>query len=123
MTANPVFTQALADACGRPVEVAPILEATTLGAAFLAGMATGTWADEDDVAAAWIPRVEVLPTRSDTERTAARAQRTVPRPGPTTAPGDGALWSRRVAPYTGSSVQPRHRRRPHRPRPGKQETP
>ncbi len=74
MTANPVFTQALADACGRPVEVAPILEATTLGAAFLAGMATGTWADEDDVAAAWIPRVEVLPTRSDTERTAARAR-------------------------------------------------
>jgi len=74
MTANPVFTQALADACGRPVEVAPILEATTLGAAFLAGMAMGTWADEDDVAAAWIPRAEVLPTRSDAERTAARSR-------------------------------------------------
>jgi glycerol kinase len=74
MTANPVFTQALADACGRPVEVAPILEATTLGAAFLAGMAMGTWADEDDVAAAWIPRVEVLPTRSDAERLSARTR-------------------------------------------------
>ena len=55
MSANPVFTQALADACGRPVEIAPVLEATTLGAAYLAGMAVGTWADEDDVAAAWTP--------------------------------------------------------------------
>ena len=74
MTANPVFTQALADACGRPVEVAPVLEATTLGAAFLAGMATGTWADEDDVAAAWVPRTEVLPSTTDGERSAARAR-------------------------------------------------
>jgi glycerol kinase len=74
MTANPVFTQALADACGRPVEVAPILEATTLGAAFLAGMATGTWSGEDDVAAAWIPRAEVLPARSDADRAAARTR-------------------------------------------------
>ena len=41
MTANDVFIQALADACGRPVEIAPVLEATTLGAAFLAGMAVG----------------------------------------------------------------------------------
>ena len=39
-----------------PVEIAPVLEATTLGAAYLAGMAVGTWSDEDDVAAAWSPR-------------------------------------------------------------------
>jgi len=74
MTANPVFTQALADACGCPIEVSPVLEATTLGAAFLAGMAVGLWADEAEVAAAWIPRAEVLPTRSDPERTAARSR-------------------------------------------------
>ena len=74
MTANPVFTQALADACGRPIEVSPVLEATTLGAAFLAGMAVGTWTDEDDVAAAWMPRAEVLPRHSDDERTAARSR-------------------------------------------------
>ena len=37
-------SQALADATGRPVEVSPVLEATTLGAAYLAGMALGTWA-------------------------------------------------------------------------------
>jgi len=65
MSANPVFTQALADACGRPIEIAPVAEATTLGAAYLAGMAVGTWADEDDVAAAWTPRQVVEPTSKD----------------------------------------------------------
>ena len=63
MSANSVFVQALADATGRPVEVSPVTEATTLGAAFLAGLATGTWADEDDVAATWSPRAIVDPVR------------------------------------------------------------
>ncbi|MGI8809455.1 MAG: FGGY family carbohydrate kinase [Acidimicrobiales bacterium] len=61
MSANGLFVQALADACQRPVEVSPVLEATTLGAAFLAGMAVGIWADEDDVAATWSPRAVVEP--------------------------------------------------------------
>ena len=61
MSANRVFVQSLADACQRPVEVAPVLEATTLGAAFLAGMAVGTWAGEDEVAATWSPRAVVEP--------------------------------------------------------------
>jgi glycerol kinase len=65
MSANPVFTQALADACGRPVELSPVLEATTLGAAYLAGMAVGTWSDETDVAAAWTPRLVIDPTVGD----------------------------------------------------------
>ena len=63
MTANPTFVQALADATQRPVEVSPVLEATTLGAAFLAGMAVGTWSGWDDVAAAWRPRAAVDPVR------------------------------------------------------------
>ena len=63
MSANPVFTQALADACGRTIEIAPVVEATTLGAAYLAGMAVGTWSDEEDVAAAWVPREVVEPQR------------------------------------------------------------
>jgi glycerol kinase len=62
MTANPVFVQALADACGRPVEDSPVLEATTLGAAFLAGLATGTWASWSDVAATWSPTTVVSPS-------------------------------------------------------------
>jgi len=62
MSANGFFVQALANACGRPVEVSPQLEATTLGAGFLAGMAVGTWADEVAVAATWRPRSVVEPS-------------------------------------------------------------
>jgi glycerol kinase len=61
MSANPVFVQALADATQRPVEVSPVLEATTLGAGFLAGLATGVWDSMDDLAATWSPRVRVEP--------------------------------------------------------------
>lgn len=64
MSANPTFVQALANAAQRPVEVSPVLEATTLGAAFLAGLAIGTWADEDEVCATWLPRQTVSPTRT-----------------------------------------------------------
>jgi len=63
MSANPVFTQALADATQRSVELSPVTEATTLGAAFLAGMAVGVWKGLDDVAAAWSPRATVDPGR------------------------------------------------------------
>jgi glycerol kinase len=68
MSANAVFVQALADACDRPVEVSPQLEATTLGAGFLAGLAIGTWASEDDVAATWSPRAVVDPSGRPAER-------------------------------------------------------
>ncbi|MFM7257416.1 MAG: FGGY-family carbohydrate kinase, partial [Acidimicrobiaceae bacterium] len=39
MSRNPTFVQALANATRRNVEVSPVTEATTLGAAFLAGVA------------------------------------------------------------------------------------
>jgi glycerol kinase len=74
MSANPVFTHALADTCGRPIEIAPVLEATTLGAAYLAGMAVGTWADEDEVARAWAPRQVIDPQLGDDERAARRTR-------------------------------------------------
>ncbi len=61
MSANPTFLQALADATQKPVEVSPVLEATTLGAAFLAGLATGTWASTDALADLWSPRAIVDP--------------------------------------------------------------
>ena len=63
MSANTTFVQALADAAQRPVEVSPVLEATTLGAACVAGMAVGSWAGEEDVAGTWAPRVVVEPGR------------------------------------------------------------
>lgn len=69
MSVNPTFVQALADASGKPVEVSPVTEATTLGAAFLAGMAVGTWSGWDDVAATWSPAAAVEPGRRlDRER-------------------------------------------------------
>jgi glycerol kinase len=64
MSANPTFVQAVADATQRLVEVSPVTEATTLGAAFLAGLAIGTWKGWDDVAAAWSPRASVEPAGS-----------------------------------------------------------
>ncbi len=74
MSDNPTFVQALADACGRPIEVSPVTEATTLGAAYLAGMTVGHWRDEDEVASAWSPRVTVEPTLDEPTRLARRAR-------------------------------------------------
>jgi glycerol kinase len=76
MSRNPTFVQALADASGRPVEVSPEVEATTLGAAYLAGLATGAWAGWDDVGARWRPVRVVEPGRPlDRERWARAVQR------------------------------------------------
>jgi glycerol kinase len=61
MSDNPTFVQALADACQRPIEVSPEREATTLGAAHLAGLAVGLWSDTDELAAQWAPRQVVEP--------------------------------------------------------------
>jgi len=61
MTDNPTFVQLLADACQRIVEVSPVREATALGAAFLAGLATGAWTGDDALAATWAPRQRVDP--------------------------------------------------------------
>jgi glycerol kinase len=72
MSANPTFVTALAEALGRPVEISPVTEATTLGAAYLAGLALGTWADESEVAAAWRPAAVIEPRPGDARRAGAR---------------------------------------------------
>ena len=72
MSANEVFVEALADAIGRPVEISPVLEATTLGAGLLAGLAVGTYGSVDELAGTFTPSRIVEPRRSDTERTALR---------------------------------------------------
>jgi glycerol kinase len=64
MTDNPTFVQLLADATGRPVEISPVREATTLGAALLAGLTTGVYAGVDDLARTWMPRARVEPERA-----------------------------------------------------------
>jgi glycerol kinase len=82
MSANTTFVQSLADATGRPVAVAPVTEATTLGAAFLAGVATGVWSDLAEATSTQTPRAVVEPRRRvDRERWLAareRAQAQVP---------------------------------------------
>lgn len=72
MSSNPVFVDALAEATGRPVQVSRVLEATTLGAGFLAGMAAGTWRDEEDVADAYAPNRTVEPAGGEDQRRARR---------------------------------------------------
>jgi glycerol kinase len=61
MSENPTFVQALANASGKPVEVSRHTEATTIGAAYLAGLAVGVWSSFDDIATAWQPRTVVEP--------------------------------------------------------------
>ena len=61
MSANPTFIQALATATQRVVEVSPELEATTLGAAYMAGLATGLWSSTEEIGSFWRPRAVVDP--------------------------------------------------------------
>ena len=82
MSANGTFLQLLADATGRPVLPSEITEATTLGAAFLAGTATGRYPSVAATAALARHRAVVEPRRRadrDRRRDArARALKTVP---------------------------------------------
>ncbi len=61
MSANPTFVQALADAAGRRIRVAGEIECTALGAAYLAGLAVGTWESWDTVASLRAPRATFEP--------------------------------------------------------------
>jgi glycerol kinase len=51
--ANDFLLQTLADALGQPVERPETVQATALGTAYLAGLATGVWQSLDDVRHAW----------------------------------------------------------------------
>ena len=50
---NDILMQAQADALGVPVERPEVVQASALGAAYLAGLATGVWRGEGELAAAW----------------------------------------------------------------------
>ena len=87
MSQNEVFVAALADAIGRPVEVSPIVEATTLGAGLLAGLAIGNYGSTEDLAATFTPWRTVEPVADDAVRAArherwllarAKAEATIP---------------------------------------------
>jgi glycerol kinase len=72
MSDNAVFVSALADATGRPIEVSPLTESTTLGAGLLAGLAVGTYGSADELVATFRPRRTVDPASSATDRAASR---------------------------------------------------
>jgi glycerol kinase len=74
MSENTIFIEALADAIGRPVEISPVLEATTLGAGLLAGLAVGVYDSTEQLAETFTPRRTVDPRLGDAERGAARAR-------------------------------------------------
>jgi glycerol kinase len=56
-----------ADVLGVPVVVPEVFETTALGAAYLAGVASGIWA-EDDLGAMWSEAARYEPSMSDDER-------------------------------------------------------
>jgi glycerol kinase len=65
---NDVLLQLQADALGIPVERPAIVQAGALGAGYLAGLATGVWADAAELASAWRCERTFEPRLSDTER-------------------------------------------------------
>jgi len=68
MTANVWLCQFLADILLIPVERPENLETTSLGAAFLAGLATGVWGSVDEIAATWRQRDCFTPAISPDRR-------------------------------------------------------
>lgn len=76
MSRNGQVLQALADACGRPVERSALVEATALGAGYLAGIAVGTWPDLASAVATRPTTEPVTPRRAlDRERFADATRR------------------------------------------------
>jgi glycerol kinase len=61
MSVNPTFSQALANAADCPIDVSPFAEATTIGAAFMAGLGVGLFAAIDDLDELWSPARTVEP--------------------------------------------------------------
>jgi glycerol kinase len=57
-----------ADMLGRPVQRPVVTETTALGAAYLAGLATGVWKSLDQIATGWKLDREYLPRFSQDER-------------------------------------------------------
>ncbi len=72
MSQNPTFVQQLADATGKIVEISPVVEATTVGAGLLAGVATGVWESLDEASRTWSPSASIEPNGA-VDRAARRA--------------------------------------------------
>ena len=73
-TANNLLMQAQADLLGVPVVRPKVLETTALGAAYLAGLATGYWSETADIAANWQVDRRFEPAMSRDAASALRAR-------------------------------------------------
>ena len=67
-TANDLMMQFQSDILGIPIERHAIAETTALGAAYLAGLATGFWQDTDEIAANWASDKRFEPAMDSTRR-------------------------------------------------------
>lgn len=78
---NDSLLQFQADLLGVPVERPRVTETTALGAAFLAGLASGFWTDSSEIAATWVldRRFEPRMDRVERERLVSRWRRGVER--------------------------------------------
>ena len=63
MSRNETFVQLFANAINRPVDISPVTEATTLGAAFAAGVGAGVWSTLDEATSTVAPLRTVEPTQ------------------------------------------------------------
>lgn len=61
MSQNRIFVQALANALGRAVEIAPESESTVLGAGYLAGYALDNWTSWEEISQLWQPQAVIEP--------------------------------------------------------------
>jgi glycerol kinase len=64
-SANNLLMQLQADQIQRPVERPVVAETTALGAAFLAGLATGVWSSREELAATWQLDRRFTPEQAD----------------------------------------------------------
>jgi glycerol kinase len=71
MTANELLMQFQADVLGVPVIRPAVSETTALGAAYAAGLATGFWADQDELRERWSEDKRWEPRMPEAEREAA----------------------------------------------------
>ena len=66
--ANNFLMQFQADILGAPVQRPAVTETTALGAAYFAGLATGFWGSQDEIAGQWRIEREFVPTMPADER-------------------------------------------------------
>ena len=69
-----LLMQMQADFLGVPVVRPRVTETTALGAAYLAGLATGFWSDADELTAQWAVDRRFEPTLGDDARGAKRSR-------------------------------------------------